>query len=686
MSRKKRVLRAGCITLFVIAFVGYFAFSTFFFSPHEGRFRGPIAGLIPRDVDVYLARADLQAAFDGFPKLAIQDDVADNPAVKTFFSSPTWDEFNKKNNVDKTLADIEEQLSQIPLGLDILGIIGGKEVALAAEFTGSKAEDTEWAVYARASFLGKLAVSSLKHPGLIGLEKQGLTAAQDGDVITLTGAKLKAPIHVTRIRDVIVAGTSRSLVDRAPALELARSEDSLFMGAPYADSIQRVERNEKKRDIEVQFNVRKMREAWNLSKPWPDPASEQFGSAFMGRLLPMMAVRRVLGVIDFDEGLSLDLAGEFSSEMIKGEQAAVYRAKGFNKEELSKVAQLAPADATIFVYVRGPVGTFLRMVLESMEPAARDNLDAVCQKARYSGVDEVVNILDDALLDRLAFIARPNDWGDEDDMQIDPDTGEKVYVGPPKDGEPVFAWSIIGWIQNESALEEMRDRFGNAGPMIGLQGRNPGDNGFFKNRIGGGLAVHEFWSQLIPGTGHIAQINYDKKLIISNRYKLVDVITRNAVGQGAANSRLNGRTDFQFKLGDSSPTASVAMWFNPATGKDIIRSQAAVIAENRIKDSIDYRTERPKIERQVSNTGFGGRNRNTLTADEALNFDKLVDEEMGIFRQRVVEENLPRELADVDRMITYLEALTGALSMVRLDPKSFDITIRASTPYAGPGQ
>lgn len=686
MSRKKRFLRAGCITLFVIAFVGYFAFSTLFFSPHEGRFKAPIAGLIPRDVDVYLSRTDLKAAFDGFPKLAIEDEVAENPAVKTFFGSPTWDKFNRANNVEKTLADIEKQLAQIPLGIDVLGVLGGKEISVAAEFTGTRAEDTEWAVYARASFLGKLAVSSLKHPRLIGLEKQGISATQEGDVITLTGPKLKAPIYVTRILDVVVAGTSRKLVDRAPALELARSEDSLYLAAPYADSILQVDRNPKKRDIEIQFNVRKMREAWNLSKPWPDPASEQFGSAFMGRLLPMMAVRRVLGVVDFDEGVSVDLSGEFSSEMIKGEQASVYRAKGFNKEELSKVARLAPADATIFVYVRGPVGTFLRMVLDSMEPAARDNLDVVCRAANYSGVDEVVSILDDSLLDRLAFVARPNDWGDDDDMEVDPVTGEKVYVGPPKDNAPVFAWSIIGWIQNESALEEMRDRFGNAGPKIGLQGRTPRSNGFFKNRIGGGLAVREYWSRLIAGTGHIAQINYDKKLIISNRYKFVDAITRNAVGQGPGSSRLNGRTDFQFMLGDSSPAGSVAIWFNPATGKEIIRSQAAELAENRIKDSINYRTERPKIERQVSNTGFGGRSRNSLTADEALNFDKLVDEEMNIFRQRVVEENLPRELADVDRMIVYLEALTGSLSIVRLDPKDFDITVRAKTPYAGTGQ
>ena len=304
-------------------------------------------------------------------------------------------------------------------------------------------------------------------------------------------------------------------------------------------------------------------------------------------------------------------------------------------------------------------------------------------KAGYASVDEVVDILDATMVDRIAFFARPNDWGEEDDMKVDPDTGEKVYVGPPHDDTPVFAWAMVAWMQDEAPITEMRDRFGQAGPRIGLQGRTPGSNGYFKNRIGGGLKVFEYWSQFVQGTGHIAVMTYGENLLISNRYKFIDIMARNAVGQGKSSTRLNGRTDFQYLMQDSVNGANVALWLDPDGAGDLIREQQRVVAENRIKDSINYRVERPKIEREVSRVSFQGRSRSALSADEADRFDRLVDDQMAGFRRRVVEENLPGELADIDRLITYLGAMTGALGMVKLDQKEFDISLRVVTPYEG---
>ena len=683
MSRKKRILRAGLIGLLLLTFVGYFAFATFFFPPIEGGFSSKISGLIPRDVDLYVGRAELRQSFDSFPRLAVAKELEGNPAVETFLESPTWTEIERTNRIEETLAEIETQLEQLPLGLDVLDVIGGEELAVAADFEGKGVAATDWAVYARASFWGKLAVSALKHPGLIGLSSQGLEAARDGDVITLSGAKLERPIHVIRVRDIIVAGTSRRLVDRAPELEVNGSQDSLLLAAPYGDFIMREGRDAEERDFEVQFNVAKLRETQGFSKPLLDPGAEVFGESFLARLLPLPAIRRLIGILDLDEGLSVDLHGELSTELLKADQRSIYRAKSFSREELIQVARFAPADSTLMVYLRGPVGTLLRMGLDALEPAARDNLNAVCTKAGYASVDEVVDILDATMVDRIAFFARPNDWGEEDDMKTDPDTGEQVYVGPPHDDTPVFAWAMVAWMQDEAPINEMRDRFGQAGPQIGLQGRTPGSNGYFKNRIGGGLQVYEYWSQFVPGTGHLAVMAYGENLLISNRYKFIDIMARNAVGQGQSSSRLNGRTDFQYLMQDSVNGASVALWLDAEGAGDLIREQQRVVAENRIKDSINYRVERPKIEREVSRVSFQGRPRSSLSANEADRFDRLVDDQLAGFRRRVVEENLPRELADIDRLITYLGAMTGALAMVKLDQKEFDISLRLMTPYEG---
>lgn len=685
MSRKKRVLRAILIVLVLLAFVGYFAFSTFFFSPIEGRFKAGIAGLIPRDVDLYVGRAELRDTFDPFPRLAVAKELEGNPALETFLGSPEWAALDQEHRIQESLASIEKELEALPLGLDALDIAGGEELAVAADFEGPGDAGIQWAVYARASFWGKLAASAFKHPGLIGLDAQGLSATQDGDVITLTGQRLARPMHLTRVRDVIVLGPSRRLVDRARALELNASEDSLLLAAPYGDFIRRGNSGDERRHFEVQLGLARMRETRGMNKPLLDPGAQTFGEAYLARLLPLAAVRRLLGVIDFDHGLDVDLHGEISTELLNADQRTVCRAKGFSREEFLEVARFAPADSTLVVYLRGPVGTLLRMALESMEPAARDNLGVMCQQAGYSGVDEVVQVLDQNMLDRLALIVRPNDWDWNDDMDPDPTTGQLVFTGPPHDDTPVFAWTIIAWMQDEGPITEMRDRFGQAGPKIGLEGREPGSRGFFLNPIGGGLKVHEYWSKLIPGTGHIAAMTYDQMLLVSNRYKMIDVLARNAVGQGASSTRLNGRTDFQYMLQDGITGGNVAIWFDVHGAQDLLRSQQTVTAENRIKDSIDYRLERPKVEREVSRVSFGGRPRNALDAEDADRFDRLVNEQLNAFRERVVQENLPRELAALDRTLTYLDAVTGALGVVRLDQKDFDIAVRIKVPYGSAG-
>ena len=80
MSLKKRTLRIVLIALFLVFFAGYFAFSTFFFSPLEGSLEQDVAALVPRNVDFFMARAKLGDVFDEFPQLSAQDEIETSPA------------------------------------------------------------------------------------------------------------------------------------------------------------------------------------------------------------------------------------------------------------------------------------------------------------------------------------------------------------------------------------------------------------------------------------------------------------------------------------------------------------------------------------------------------------------------------------------------------------------------------
>ena len=59
MSFRKRLLRIFAILLLVALFAGYFAFSTFLFSPLEGDLEADVSTLVPRDVDFFVAKAHL---------------------------------------------------------------------------------------------------------------------------------------------------------------------------------------------------------------------------------------------------------------------------------------------------------------------------------------------------------------------------------------------------------------------------------------------------------------------------------------------------------------------------------------------------------------------------------------------------------------------------------------------------
>ncbi len=677
MSAKKRVLRVGCISLLLLAFVGYFAFSTLLFPPFEGKFKADVAGLIPRNVDVYLARADLEAAFDEFPTLAVAEQLKDNTALNAFLESAEWQKFDESKKLTVNLDKIRKQLDQLPLGIELLDIAAGEEVALAANFTGEGMDGTEWAIYARASRYGKLGVSALKHAKLLGLEKRGINAAESGGIISLSGGQIQKTIHVTRILDIIVAGTSRRLVEQAVELEGARSEGSLLLAAPYADSIASVTRNDKKRDIEVQYNLRKMRDQWGLTDPWLDPKSERFLPAFLGRLLPVAAIRRLLGIVDFDEGLNLNLSGEFSSELMTAEQERIYRAKEFDHNEVLQVATYVPDDATLFSYLRAPIATILNLVVASVEPAAVENLTDSVRAIGYGSIAEFIQDLDESLFDRVAFVARPNDWGDADDTDAD-----GVYVGPPHDDTPVFAWAMVAWMKDAKKIEDIREQIAQRGAQIGIQGREAGSGGYFLKTISGGIKVREFWSPLVPGTGHIAVLIYGENLIISNRYAMIDDMISNRLQKTTSAPILANQTAFQWALEDSSPTANLLAWLNPRTASELFMQQARRGARSSIESSIDYSTKRRVEEAKVLRTVFSGKQRSGLTADEAMRLDDQVDQNLKRYRDQVVEDNLPRELAKAERNVTYMNAIASALTMVKLSPKDFKLTMRVSTPYA----
>jgi hypothetical protein len=666
MSLRSRILRFALITLAVLLVTGFAAFSTLFFNPLESDLDEDVAALVPRDVDFFVAKAHIEDAFDKFPHLSVEPRLEKLPAWTAWTNSPECAAFVRDMRIEETLKQLEEAAKQIPLGMQPQEVFGGRDLAIAGWFRGGNLEQAEWAAYGRANWAGKLAAAAITHPGLIGLQKQGITAKEDGDVVTLSGGQLPRPICVTRIRDVVIVATQPTLAKKAHELQQKAFQDSLYQSAAYDDHIRRAWRNKEGDEFEVYLNARKMIESFALTAPWPNPKSQDFTPALLGRLFQLASLKDALGVVGVDEGLQLDLHGDFSSEQITQERERVYRTRGFDRNQLlGEAARLAPRDTSLFVYLHAPIGDFLRMMLASCEPSLKANIeDQMRSTGKYPTIDKLVNELDGALKDRLCLIVRPNDY------PVDPE-------GPTHDSVPVPAVAIVAWTKDVGPINELRKLIGEQGSRFGLRGKTANDPGFFKN-YEAGYETREYWQPLIPGTGVIVTANAGDLTVVTNSIGMMGHIIKTFTQHSEKYPSLADEPGFQALVQSSLARANLIAWANPKSAAAVLRSRARYTAENSFH--LDQATERERLAVKLLRDSYGGRPVSQLTPEETDQLNGKLDEEVAALYKRVKQEQIPALMADQERWISSFEAANGALLMLALDPKSFDLSVRVPVP------
>ena len=666
MSLRSRLLRIALVLLAVLLFAGYFAFSTFLFNPLEGDLEADVAALAPRDVDFFVARADLRDAFDPFPELAAYPRLAKHPAWQAFEGSPEYAGLRRDLKIDETLKQVREATARLPLGLEPLEVFGGRDLAVAGYFRGADLAQADWAAYGRANWAGKLAAEALRYPSLIGLSDQGIQADVQEGWVSLRGGALARQVFVGRIQDVVVVATQKELVEAAHGLVREAFADSLYQSAPYNDHILNANREPERDEVELYVNTRKLLEQTRFRGPWPDTKSQDFGPAFLGRLFQLGSLKAAMGVVGVDEGVSLDLRGDLSSELVTPDQARVYRTRGFDRDQfLFDVARLAPADTALFLYAHAPLGDVLRMALASAEPALKQNLeDAFRNTGKYQSLDQLITQLDGALKDRFAVIVRANDY------PPDPD-------GPKHNDDPVPAVMLVLWTKDVEPIHQLRELIGNQGAKFGLQGRTPTEPGFFKHTEAG-FETREYWSQLIPGTGIVVTGDRGELTIVTNALGMLGHIAKTYDVGGERYPRLADDSRFQALVGTGLKTANLALWANPKSLGPILRSRVQRVAEDSIV--IDWPSERARVEDEVIRATLPGKQRGRLSAEEQAQVDAQVDPKLDALQKKVRSEQIPARMAEEERKIRYLEALTAVLAQVALDPRSLDVALRATMP------
>lgn len=660
---KSFLLRVLLILCGALLFVAFFAFTTFFYSPFESDLEVDVAALAPRDVDFFVARADLEGAISEFPRLNIEEALKAHPAWKVWSDSPEGRELGQE--LSATLAELERQNQQLPFGVQLHEAFGGQDLALAGYFKGRELAQADWALYGRTNWLGKLGAAAVRYPGLIGLEKQGLRAKVEEQHVELSGGGLPRTVYVGRLRDVAIIATKPELVKAAFDLQAKSFADSFYQSSQYFDKIQNATRSQARDEFEVYLNTRKLLENMGIAGSLPDTRSQDFTPALLGRLFQLPSLKNLMGVVGTDNGLQLDLHGEFSSEKITDDMSRVYRTRGFDKRDFDSVARYAPRDTGLFAYFHAPVGTLLRMCVASMEPALRQNLeDTFRNTGRYPKLEALIDDFDRAFKDRFALVVRPNDYAD------DPN-------GPPHNNVVVPAVGLILWTKDQSTIDSVRELIGSQGPRFGLKGRNKNEAGYYRYSEAG-YQTYEFWSELIDGTGVIVMAKAGDVTIITNSVGMLGHMLKTFSVGGDKYPRLAEDARFVMQLQASLDSANFALWLNPTTITPFLRQTAAERAKLNIR--VDYAALRPIEERKVLESDFNGRKLSDLSEDEKGRLGQAVNQRLDAMNAQVMREQLPALMANEERWFKTAEALDGALFMLRLDPKTMDISGRSLIP------
>jgi hypothetical protein len=678
MIFKRRWFRILIVVLGLTLFVGYFAFATFLFAPHESRFKYDVAALVPRDVDFFLAKADLERDFDTFPRLAVVKDMQDNEHFRSFIESPEWGLFKQEQNLDALLRDLEDQVGQIPLGIDPLKIFGGKDLALAGRFQGSSFADADWAAYGRANWIGKLGVALLSR-GWLPLD--GIEVEREDGIMRLSGQQLARPLYLTRVRDVIVVGTSHELAASARDLEARSGEGSLLASADYNDNIATANRHVRRDEVEVIVDMRDLLANLDHQGELPDSNAQVFVTSFLGKVFQAPACKKVMGVLGLRHGLQMDLFGGLASERITEDQRSIYMRSGFSHSELLQdITRIAPEDCALFVYLHGPIDVLLKQVFSSMEPEMRNLLEENFRSTgEYNSLDQVVDHLASGLGNRLALIVAPNTYKQEVD-------------GPPHDEQVVFMVSLVVWYTDQGKrVDELREVIGQHGRIFGLQGREEGSGGYFTNEIDGSY-LYEFWNRMIPGTGVVATLNKSTsdtqgrgRTYVFNNHMAAGKLSRTYTqGRRGGYPRLSERSDFRALLDESLENANLLIWWNPQSAAPTLMKQAAqkalAQAESALSGDQDWGAVRRQVERDVLDATWPGKPRSALDQADELRFEELVLSELARSRRQMVRELAPQLQKEMERRVEWSQMAKAGLLMLQLDPREFRLSVRTVVP------
>ena len=684
MSTRRRILRLAILLFVILAVAGYGAVSTLLFNPLEGDYDFDVSTLIPRDVEFYVAKADLEGVFDPFPHIGYLDEFEATERGAAVARTELYQNLRARMDLEPIMVHIDEALAQLPVEISPLTLFGGGDAAVAGYFQGANLGASRWAAYGRTNWMGKAAVELLRYPGSIGLSEQGLVVDEvlDGEDRvghSLTGGQLTMPLYITRVLDVVVVSNTPDLIKKAVQFDAVRGQDSLGMSAKYGDNIDVADRSGD--ELEVYVHQRKLAENMGWSGQWPDPTSASLFSSLGSKLFQMSFVNEIVGSMSFQSGFSLRLHAPVASDEMTKEQKRLYRTSGFERHRGERVARLAPADAGLFYYMHADIGDLLRAFTGSLgeEPLVLFE-DVVREVWGYADASPLIDDLDATFRDQLAVIVRDHDYEEEAD-------------GPPHDDTPILSWAVVLWPKDREKLSEIENRIQSRQGALRIQGRDPGSRGVMENRAEGGSKIFEYWNVFVPGTGMIATLNISSDedyFVISNSHDfLSDInatffqIERQVPGQALPlppPPQLAQHPFFQSYVLGGLASRNAVLWLNPRAVEKSLREIANFQSDLDVVTAIDWTTVGPTLRRRLLGENWPNEDPASVSPEVQPQLELLYDSEAERYQREYVNEHGTVLREDYLRRVEAWTAMQCAMLQLAIDPKAIDLLLQVYMP------
>jgi hypothetical protein len=175
-------------------------------------------------------------------------------------------------------------------------------------------------------------------------------------------------------------------------------------------------------------------------------------------------------------------------------------------------------------------------------------------------------------------------------------------------------------------------------------------------------------------------MNTHDQFIISNVHEMLRDIYKTTTIGGREYPRLSSRPEFIELLSDTLPSANMLVWMDPQGARKTLEDQAEDWARENAAKGIDWERKRAEEENELIPQLFPGRRRGQLTRDQRDILNAAVDPILMEYRSEFIKQRIPDMVREKQRQIAYGMSCTAFLALIRLEPRSFSLSLRAVTP------